>query len=137
MTAEPKAIKELGNFKVSEDGQQIQFTIVDAGNTKYPFFCRTNEIEKLVAVLLDQGQNAYARWPDEQKKIALKPAEQLEGWLVEAFDMNIEEGRSPDETILALQLGYMILKIGIPTYQMKRLADLINEKISNGSGPSH
>jgi hypothetical protein len=114
------AIASVNNGSVRDDGGQVKFEIATAAGETIPFEMPTGDIVKFVAFLCTLGQYAARKTGADKNP----PPEGFEGPLIEASHLGLAQGRTPEEIIMALQVGPFALGIALPTDKLEFLRAL-------------
>jgi hypothetical protein len=113
-------IVSVNNGSVREDGDSVKFEIQSKTGDVIPFEMPTNDIVKFVAFLCTLAQ--YAAIKSGKKE---EPApETFEGPLIEANHIGLAQGRTPEEIVMAVQVGTFALGIAIPNDKLEFLRAL-------------
>lgn len=123
-------IVSVNNGSVREDGNSVKFEIQGKDGEVLPFEMPTNDIVKFVAFLCTLAQ--YAALKSGAKE---QPApDSFEGPLIEANHIGLAQGRTPEEIVMALQVGSFALGVAIPNDKLEFLRALFLH--SNASSAS-
>jgi hypothetical protein len=114
------AIVSVNNGSVRDDGGQVKFEIATAAGEIIPFEMPTSDIVKFVAFLCTLGQYAAHKTGADKEP----PPEGFEGPLIEASHLGLAQGRTPEEIIMAVQVGPFALGIALPTEKLEFLRAL-------------
>ncbi len=122
----PRQIKNLGNGATSTDGKTVRFEVRDDTGGTHPFSCSTNDVERIVSWLIGLAQLGHKQAPrdeepssDTTKTLMLAP--------IEARRLEISKGRTPEETMIAIDLGPFHLAFAILTNEIYKLKDVIEK----------
>jgi hypothetical protein len=114
------AIVSVNNGSVRDDGGQVKFEIATAAGETIAFEMPTGDIVKFVAFLCTLGQYAARKTGTDKEP----PPEGFEGPLIEASHLGLAQGRTPEEIIMALQVGPFALGVALPTDKLEFLRAL-------------
>jgi hypothetical protein len=113
-------IVSVNNGSVRDDGEQVQFEIATKAGETIPLEMPTRDIVKFVAFLCTLGQYAARKTGADKEP----PPEGFEGPLIEASHLGLAQGRTPEEIIMAVQVGPFALGVALPTEKLEFLRAL-------------
>jgi hypothetical protein len=113
-------IVSVNNGSVRDDGELVKFEIQTKTGESIPFEMPTNDIVKFVAFLCTLAQYAARKTGADKEP----PPEGFEGPLIEASHLGLAQGRTPEEIIMALQIGPFALGVALPTEKLEFLRAL-------------
>lgn len=113
-------IVSVDNGSVRDDGQQVKFDVRTRGGETLSFEMPTRDIVKFVAFLCTLGQFAAQKAGADVEPLP----ESFEGPLIETSHLGLAQGRTPQEIIMALQVGQFALGVAIPNEKLEFLRSL-------------
>jgi hypothetical protein len=113
-------IVSVNNGSVRDDGELVKFEIQTKAGESISFEMPTRDIVKFVAFLCTLGQYAARKTGADKEP----PPEGFEGPLIEASHLGLAQGRTPEEIIMALQIGPFALGVALPTEKLEFLRAL-------------
>jgi hypothetical protein len=113
-------IVSVNNGSVRDDGELVKFEIQTGAGESIPLEMPTRDIVKFVAFLCTLGQYAARKTGADKEP----PPEGFEGPLIEASHLGLAQGRTPEEIIMALQIGPFAMGVALPTEKLEFLRAL-------------
>jgi hypothetical protein len=128
----PHEILSVDNGSVREDGQSVKFEIQTTNGETLPFEMPARDIVKFVAFLCTLGQFAATKSGADVSPLP----ESFEGPLIETSHVGLAQGRTPEEIVMALQVGQFALGVAIPNDKLEFLRALFLHSSSAEIGPN-
>ncbi len=117
--SEPKAIRRIELKAFTKKGDRFAFDL-HVRDAVIPLHCSTTDAGKMVKRLIHFSQQAYDLWSDTDKESARAPAT-VTDMPLSAVSFGIAQGRTPEETIVAVDVGPMVLSFSILTNELQTL----------------
>ncbi len=117
-------IKTMEDARASNDGAKVEFTIVTADDEKHVFACRSDQIENHVSWLIGLGQLASEQMPKQPQKRPPRISTRTVP-PIEAMQLGIARGRTPEECALEIDLGSFRLVFLFQAKALYTLKDVI------------
>jgi len=125
-------IVSVNNGSVRDDGNSVKFEVQTRGGETVPFEMPTRDIVKFVAFLCTLAQYAAHKAGTDTQPMP----ESFEGPLIEANHLGLAQGRTPEEIVLALQVGSFALGVAIPNEKLEFLRALFLHSNASPKSPN-
>jgi len=123
-------LARIENETTDERGNNIAFQFVTEAGESQQYWLPTDHLAKLIARFIELLQMASQRGdlptPEKSSTLIVKP--------IEATELGLAEGRSPEEGILHVRLGTHGLTFAIQSTQLRGLQNLLNKMLTPGKG---
>jgi hypothetical protein len=103
------------DMSIAQDGRAFSMTFLTRDGQETTVFSNIDAMQQLVSHLLLVTQDAANTMSDEDRANLLPPpGANVTSYPVDAVDVNVAHGRSPEEFMLDVQLGTVRLTFALP-----------------------